>query len=65
MISVVLMAYGTPRTKEEKVRVPAESSVLVATLMLWPLRSALRNAGAVSAFAREYPCGSAHARRTR
>src|SRR6185436_4891112 len=43
----------------------AESSVLVATLILWPLVSVAAKPGAVTALARDAPCGSAQARRTR
>ena len=53
-----------PRVNEAKVRALAKSSVVVATLMLWPALSAARNAGTVNALARAAPCGSAQARRT-
>src|SRR6476661_8541682 len=54
-----------PRVNESKILALAESSVLVATLMLWPLVSVAAKPGAVTALARDAPCGSAQARRTR
>src|SRR5262245_48168876 len=53
-----------PRVNEANVRAFAESSVVVATLMLYPVSSAARNAGTVTALARDAPCGSAQAMRT-
>ena len=57
MVSPFASLMPPPRVNDANVRAPEASSVVVATLVLWPFSSAPKNAGAVNVFARETPCG--------